>query len=168
MAKPTAPLPPVPLPVSEKAPAGACDTHVHLLGAPDEFPLFDGRTEDPAQSYAAYLAGYKAHLANLGITRGVVVQSIFYGLDNAVTVQAVRDMGDGFKGIGLLPDDATDADLDQFAIVTCKNFSIGSRYIPNADFVDLAIKESRRSAAIISTNKYGFCRCSNTNSRRSS
>jgi len=114
MAKPTAPLPPAPLPVTQQAPENACDTHVHLLGALDEFALFDGRTEDPAQSYAAYLAGYKAHLAALGITRGVVVQSIFYGLDNSVTVQAVRDMGDGFKGIGLLPDDASDADLDQF------------------------------------------------------
>jgi len=115
MAKPTAPLPPEPQPVTELAPQNACDTHVHLLASADEFALFAGRTENPAQSYAAYLAGYKAHLANLGITRGVVVQSIFYGLDNSITVQADKDMGAGFKGIGLLPDAATDADLDQFA-----------------------------------------------------
>ena len=114
MAKPIAPLPSPPAPVSQKAPTDACDTHVHLLGSPQEFALFDGRTEDPAQSYDEYLTGYKAHLANLGITRGVVVQSIFYGLDNSVTVQAVKDMGAGFKGIGLLPDAASDADLDQF------------------------------------------------------
>ena len=81
MTKPIAPRPPTPLPVSEKAPEGACDTHVHMLGAPQEYPLFDGRAEDPAQNYAAFLADYKAHLANFGITRGVIVQSIFYGLD---------------------------------------------------------------------------------------
>jgi len=73
MKKPISPLPPSPLPVSEKAPTGACDTHVHILGSPQEFALFEGRTEDPAQSYAAYLSDYKAHLENLGITRGVVV-----------------------------------------------------------------------------------------------
>lgn len=114
MTKPTAPLPPAAIDHPVKAPLNACDTHVHLMASPDELPLFDGRPEDPAQSYAAYLADYRAHLAALGITRGVIVQSIFYGTDNAVTVNAVRDMGTGFKGIGLLPDDATDADLDQF------------------------------------------------------
>jgi len=114
MANPISPLPPAPLPVTEKAPDGACDTHVHLLAGIDELPLFDGRTQDPAQTYAAYLADYKAHLSNLGISRGVIVQSIFHGTDNTVTVNAVRDMGAGFKGIGLLPDNATDANLDQF------------------------------------------------------
>ncbi len=113
MVKPIAPLPPAPVPTTH-APPNACDTHVHLLAAPGELPLFEGRTEDPAQPYAAYLAGYKAHLAALGITRGVIVHSIFYGLDNTVTINAVRDMGPGFKGIGLLPDEATDADLDRF------------------------------------------------------
>lgn len=120
MAKPIAPLPPQPNAVNETAPPNACDTHVHLLAGVDELPLFDGRTEDPAQPYARYLSDYKAHLANLGITRGVVVQSIFYGTDNTVTVNAVRDMGPGFKGIGLLADDATDADLDQFVIWNLK------------------------------------------------
>ena len=115
MAKPTAPLPPKVQETNIKAPAGACDTHVHLLGAPDEFPLFDGRTEDPAQSFATYMTDYRAHLTAFGIERGVVVQSIFYGTDNSVTVEAVRQMGDGFKGIGLLPDGAPEADFDQFA-----------------------------------------------------
>lgn len=114
MAKPVSPLPPASVRVADIAPPDACDTHVHLLAGPEECPLFAGRTEDPAQNYAAYLSDYKAHLAALGITRGVIVQSIFYGLDNTVTVQAVRDMGAGFKGIGLLPDGATDADLDRF------------------------------------------------------
>ena len=113
MAKPIAPLPPTPT-HNVQAPANACDAHVHLLAGPDEFAMSESRTENPAQPYAAYLAGYKAHLTALGITRGVIVQSIFYGLDNTVTVNAVRDMGPGFKGIGLLPDAATDADLDDF------------------------------------------------------
>ena len=115
MAKPTAPLPPKAVDHPIKAPQNACDTHVHILAGPDELPLWDGRTQDPAQSFEEYLDGYRAHLSALGITRGVIVHSIFYGTDNAVTVKAVNAMGAGFAGVGLLPDDATDAELDQFA-----------------------------------------------------
>ncbi len=126
MSKPIAPLPPAAVPATP-APSSACDTHVHLLAGPDELPLFEGRTEDPAQPYAAYLAGYKAHLAALGITRGVIVHSIFYGLDNTITINAVRDMGAGFKGIGLLPDNASDADLDRF--VDCNLAGVRLNYV---------------------------------------
>lgn len=115
MAKPTAPLPPAPSPVPNPAPPGAWDTHIHMLAAPDEAPLFDGRVEDPGSTYADYLARYRAQLAALGVSRGVVVQSIFYGLDNTVTLRAVRDLGPGFCGIGLVPDDVDDATLDEFA-----------------------------------------------------
>lgn len=115
MAKPISPLPPAPAPTSHPAQAGACDTHAHLLAAPEEAPLFDGRTEDTATTYADYLTRYRAHLANLGCTRGVIVQSIFYGTDNTITARAVADMGDGFKGIGLLPDGAQESDFDAFS-----------------------------------------------------
>lgn len=114
VAKPIATLPPASETATTKAPADTNDTHVHLLGAPDEFPLLDGRTEDIAQNFAAYLAGYRTHLGALGISRGVILQPIFYGTDNSVAVVAVREMGSGFKGVGLMPDDATDAQLDQF------------------------------------------------------
>lgn len=115
MTKPVAPLPPQPQTSDNIAPEGACDTHVHMLAGPDEYPLYDGRTEDTATSYADYLARYRAHLDALGISRGVIVHSIFYGTDMSVTARAVADMGDGFKGIGLLPDGAPEAAFDQFA-----------------------------------------------------
>lgn len=115
MTKPVSPLPPAPIKPQHTAPSGACDSHVHLLAAPEEAPLYAGRTEDTATSYADYLARYHAHLANLGCTRGVIVQSIFYGTDNTITARAVADMGAGFKGIGLLPDSAAEQDFDDFA-----------------------------------------------------
>jgi len=95
-------------------PEGACDTHVHMLAAPQEFPLWKGRVEDPAtgRNYADWIALYRAHLAQLGMTRGVIVHSIFYGTDNSITVETIRQMGNGFKGIGLVTDDATDTELD--------------------------------------------------------
>ena len=114
MTKPLSPRPPEPVPVSHPAPPGACDTHVHLLAGPKELPLNPDRTEDPSATFLDYLAGYRAHLAALGIGKGVIVQSIFYGTDNTVTVNAIRTLGDGFCGIGLLTDEADDRLLDRF------------------------------------------------------
>lgn len=93
-------------------PTGACDTHVHLIG--DDYPLSEKRVEDPPSgTLDHWLTRYRAHLAHLGCTRGVIVHSILYGQDNSVTMEAVRQMGAGFTGIGLAPDTATEADLDR-------------------------------------------------------
>jgi predicted TIM-barrel fold metal-dependent hydrolase len=58
---------------------------------------------------------YRQHLDCLGFSRGLIVHSILYGTDNSVTVEAVRRMGDGFKGVGLLQDGASEAEMDRFA-----------------------------------------------------
>lgn len=103
----------------KRAPEGACDTHIHMLAAPDEAQLWDGRIEDPAPGlrYADFLAAYIKQMQDLGISRTVVIQSILYGTDNSVTARAVADLNalDGFaaRGIGLVTDTATDADLDR-------------------------------------------------------
>ena len=117
MGKPDAPLPPPSEAPHQTAPNGACDSHVHILASAKEFRLWDGRVENPAPGVGlkAWLALYRRHLAALGCTRGVIVHSIFYGTDNAVTVAALDQLGEGFRGIGLLPDTASEADLDQFA-----------------------------------------------------
>ena len=99
------------------APDVACDTHVHMLADKSEFPLWQGRVENPAPGipFEDWLNQYRNHLAQMGCSRGVIVHSILYGTDNGVTVAALDRLGDGFRGIGLLPDDASEADLDQFA-----------------------------------------------------
>ena len=112
---PRAAPPPPPVIADTLAPAGAVDTHAHMLGGP-ETPLWAKRVEDPASGVTTqgWLELYKAHLSALGIERGVLVHSILYGTDNSVTRAALRALGPNFKGVGLLPDDATDADLDAF------------------------------------------------------
>jgi predicted TIM-barrel fold metal-dependent hydrolase len=116
MTKPHAQFPPASKPPQTRAPHNACDTHVHLVGAPDDFPLWEGRVENPAHGadFEGYLDLYKTHLDTLGFTRGVIVHSILYGGDNSITIETVRRLGAGFRGVGLLPDDATDASLDHF------------------------------------------------------
>lgn len=95
-------------------PAGACDAHVHMVGGPDEFPLWDGRVENPAPgSFEKWLDRYRHHLDTLGFSRGVIVHSILYGDDNSITAASVKALGpDRFRGIGLVRDDADDAALD--------------------------------------------------------
>lgn len=114
--KPNAQMPPAPSAPIRRAPQGSCDAHVHLVAGADEFPLWDGRVENPAAgpTLDGWLDLYRKHLETLGFSRGVIVHSILYGTDNSVTVEAVRRMGGGFKGVGLLADGATDKALDAF------------------------------------------------------
>ena len=96
-------------------PAGACDAHVHILG--DDFALWDGRVEDPAPgTLADWLGRYRAHMAALGVSRTVFVQSIVYGGDNAVTLAATQALGpQAARAVVLVRDDVDDAALDALA-----------------------------------------------------
>ncbi|MCH2076977.1 MAG: amidohydrolase family protein [Rhodobacteraceae bacterium] len=112
---PKALMPPAPTPPAKRAPAGAVDSHLHLLG--DEYPLWDGRVEDPADeaSLDGWLDRYRAEMSNLGFSRCVIVHSILYGADNSMTLEAVRRMGPASRGVGLLKDGATDKEMEAFA-----------------------------------------------------
>ncbi|GIT90581.1 2-pyrone-4,6-dicarboxylate hydrolase [Jannaschia pagri] len=115
MSLPRAALPIVE-PTAPKAPLpeGACDAHVHMMG--DDFPLWDGRVEDPAPGLLEdWAQRLERHLARLGLARVVIVHSIVYGGDNAVTLAAVRRLGGRARGIGLVTDGATEAELDALA-----------------------------------------------------
>jgi predicted TIM-barrel fold metal-dependent hydrolase len=116
MDKPFAQMPPASQAPLDLPPTNACDAHVHLVAGP-EYPLWDGRVENPAQGqdFDGWLDLYRTHLKTLGFSRGVIVHSILYGTDNSVTIETVKRLGDGFKGVGLLGDAATDTELDQFA-----------------------------------------------------
>ncbi len=114
-------MPPVTPQNAISMPENACDSHVHLV-AGAEFPLWDGRVENPAPgpNFDEWLDKYRQHVHALGCARGVIVHSILYGTDNRVTLEAVKRLGNGFKGVGLLPDDASERDMDTFAKANIK------------------------------------------------
>jgi len=95
-------------------PKGAWDAHVHLV-AGDDFPLWDGRVEDPASGLDldGWLGVFQRHLDTLGFERAVIVHSILYGDDNSVTLEAIRRLGPHIRGVGLVRDGATGQDLDR-------------------------------------------------------
>ena len=98
-------------------PTGACDTHFHMLAGSEDFALWEGRVEDPApgRNFDQWIEAFQTHCAKIGVTRGVVVHSIFYGGDNAITLETVRRLWPGFKGICLVKDGAGAAELDALA-----------------------------------------------------
>jgi D-galactarolactone isomerase len=98
-------------------PDGACDTHVHMVAGPQDFPLWSGRVEDPAAgNFDDWIARLQSHLSDLGLARVVLVHSILYGGDNAVTLAAIKRLGpDVARGIALVPDGASDRVLDDLA-----------------------------------------------------
>lgn len=74
----------------QKAPALTCDSHFHIFGPYDRFPLSGTRTYDPPP---ALVSEYLVIADTLGIERMVVVQASVSGTDNAVTLDAVRQCG---------------------------------------------------------------------------
>ncbi len=100
---------------AEKALRGAVDTHIHILSAGSEFPLWEHRVEDPADGVDmdGFIDRFRAQMQRLGTQRTVVVHSILFGSDNSVTTEAISRMGqDKTRGIGLLVDGASEAELD--------------------------------------------------------
>lgn len=90
-------------------PAGTCDTHIHVIGPADRYPL------DPRRNYtpvAGSLAQYREVMAACGIARAVLVQPSVYGTDNSQLLDALREGGDAFRGVVVLAANVSDADLD--------------------------------------------------------
>lgn len=91
------------------APEGMADCHFHVIAPPQEFPMFAGRSYAPAP---APLRRWRETLGPLGVRRGVVVQPSFYGCDNRVMLQALRQGGGTLVGIAAVDGDVTDEELD--------------------------------------------------------
>ena len=92
-----------------EVPPGACDCHTHMFGDPAGFPFWTGRTYTPPSTS---VAEWQAIHRTLHIDRGVIVQPSVYGPDNRCTLDAIRQLGARARGIAVVADEATDAELD--------------------------------------------------------
>lgn len=97
-------------PPKSTAPDGACDCHFHVFGPADRFTYSDDRGYTPPD---ASLEDYRAMLDVLGVTRAVIVQPSVYGTDNACSLDAVERLGDAARGVAVLDETVTDAELDR-------------------------------------------------------
>ncbi|HEV8724094.1 MAG TPA: amidohydrolase family protein [Candidatus Binatia bacterium] len=104
------------------APPGACDTHLHVYGPFDRYPLVAERNydPDPHSTLDDYL---KVHRA-LGLERAVIVTGSGNGTNNQITLDALQQMKGSFKGLALLDPAITDAELMQLKIGGFTGFRI--------------------------------------------
>jgi len=89
-------------------PAGAWETHAHVFGPFEEFPLA------PGCPYAPPLAPRETHAAMLdtaGFSRGVLVHASAAGFDNSATLDAVAHRPERLIAVAVVPEDSSDEEL---------------------------------------------------------
>jgi predicted TIM-barrel fold metal-dependent hydrolase len=90
-----------------KAPALACDSHIHIYD-----PRFKMKWPKLRAVSDASVADYRKLQERLGTRRAIVVQPAAYGTDNAVTLDAVAQMGiENARGIAVVHPTVTDTEL---------------------------------------------------------
>jgi 2-pyrone-4,6-dicarboxylate lactonase len=92
-----------------KASPGACDTHLHIYGPFDRYPLSAGHHYSPALH--STLDDYLKMHRTLGLERAVIVTGSGNGTNNRITLDAIARMQGRFKGLALLDPAITDVDL---------------------------------------------------------
>jgi predicted TIM-barrel fold metal-dependent hydrolase len=89
-----------------KAPANACDCHMHIYDA--KYPVAPNATLKPAD---ALVADYKLLQKRIGTSRNVIVTPSTYGTDNRVTLDAIAQIGPTARGVAVVDATVTDAEL---------------------------------------------------------
>jgi len=91
-------------------PPGACDTHMHVYDA--AVPSAPGGPPIPGHFPATR---YRELQARLGLARVIVVQPNAYQDDNRVTLDAIRVIGAGARGVGVVKPEVSDAEIERLA-----------------------------------------------------
>ncbi|MBC7803093.1 MAG: amidohydrolase, partial [Candidatus Parcubacteria bacterium] len=90
------------------APVGATDTHIHIYHA--EVPPAAGGPALPGDFRESQ---YLEMRGRLGLERVVVVQPNAYQDDNSLTLAAIRALGPGAKGVGVVKPGVPDAEIER-------------------------------------------------------
>jgi predicted TIM-barrel fold metal-dependent hydrolase len=117
-------------PVAFVVPKGACDCHTHIFGPHATFPLSPARRYTPQE---ALISDLEALHRALGIDRVVVVHPSPYGADNACTVDAVRKMGARARGVAVIDDKTSDAELDAMHAIGVRGLRVNLESFGESD-----------------------------------
>lgn len=102
-----------------KLPPGAADCHVHVLGPREKYQYSPERLYTPPD---VFLQDYINMLDALECDRAVLVQSGIHGVHNEVIVDALAQYPDRLRGIALINERITDAELDKLAAAGVRGF----------------------------------------------
>lgn len=87
-------------PARFRVPAGAVDTHAHVIGLPPAYPFVEQRSYTPP---AAPGTAYIRMLDQAGMTYGVLVQVSVHGSDNRLLLSTLRQHRERLRGIAVMP-----------------------------------------------------------------
>jgi predicted TIM-barrel fold metal-dependent hydrolase len=110
----SAAMPVVPVPNSSgttrprtRAPQNACDSHIHIYD-----PRFPMKSPELRAVANASVNEYRLLQARNGTSRVVIVQPAAYGTDNAVTLDAIAQLGqENARGVAVVHPTVTDTEL---------------------------------------------------------
>ncbi len=91
-------------------PALACDSHMHIFDA-----RFAPSPHWPRTPTEAPVAAYRQLQQRLGTARTVVVTPSTYGIDNACTLDALDQLGDSARGVAVVDQQVSNAELGRLA-----------------------------------------------------
>lgn len=92
-----------------KFPAGSCDCHAHVFGPQTRFPYLEHAAYIPPDATPEQ---YARMLRTIGCDRAVLVQPSVYGTDNSCMIAALRSGVFAFRGVAVVEENISDADLE--------------------------------------------------------
>ena len=87
-------------------PRNACDTHVHIWGPFDRFPLAKGAPYTPPERTSDDLLALHERL---GVDRAVIVQTTVYKADNRAMLDGIARSNGRWRGVALIDESFDDA-----------------------------------------------------------
>jgi predicted TIM-barrel fold metal-dependent hydrolase len=87
-------------------PRGTCDTHVHIWGPFDRFPLAKGAAYTPPERTSNDLVALHERL---GVDRAVIVQTTVYKSDNRAMLDGIAQSNGRWRGVALIDESFDDA-----------------------------------------------------------
>ena len=95
-------------PTRYAVPAGAVDSHAHVIGRPPAHPFVENRSYTPP---AAPAQAYLAMLDATGMAHGVLVQVSVHGTDNWLLLETLAANAERLRGIAVIPLGLPERDL---------------------------------------------------------
>ncbi len=136
--------------VSFDIPPGACDCHVHVFGDPKKYPFFAGRAYTPETASVVEL---RQLLSSLRLQRVVIVQPSVYGTDNSCTLDGMRELGSRARGVAVIDDKTTDAQLDAMGKAGIRGIRLN---LATAGINDPAVARQRFDNAVARVRNRGW------------